>query len=471
MYTKIFCGLLLGSLLFFSVLSCKQTPTTGNDPTSVNDSSVVQSRIPTVDWAKNATIYEINIRQFSPEGTFKAVENQLTRLKELGVDILWFMPIHPISKENQRTLPGNPYAVEDYKAVNPDYGTLADFKALVKQAHDLGMHVIIDWVPNHTGRAHTWVKQHPDWYTQINGKMSPPIDEQGKVTDRPDVFDLNYKNPELRSAMMDAMKFWVRECDIDGYRCEVAGYVPDDFWSEVRPKLDSIKTVFMLAEWEDKPEHFTECFNMNYSWSTYQLMKLIAKGKRPASALDSLLAHNKERFPRGYYQMQFTQNHDENAWVGTPTELFGNGVDAFTVLAFTFDGMPLVYNGMESNLSKRLKFYEKDPIYWGNYSKTDFYKTLLTLKHRNQALWNGLAGGPLIKIPTEKDDKVYAFYRQQENDRVIVIVNLSPTPQTIRLNGDGFEGVYTEVFSRQPAELRNSLTFALKPWEYKVYTN
>jgi alpha-amylase len=210
---------------------------------------------------------------------------------------------------------------------------------------------------------------------------------------------------------------------------------------------------------------------MNYGWSSYQLMKLIAKGKRPASSLDSLLAHNKKRFPHGYYQMHFTQNHDENAWAGTATELFGNGADAFTVLSFTFDGMPLVYNGMESNLSKRLKFYEKDPIYWGNYSKTDFYKTLLTLKHRNRALWNGPAGGSLIKIPTEKDDKVYAFYRQQENDRVIVIVNLSPTPQTIRLNGDGFEGVYTEVFSRQPAELRNSLTFALKPWEYKVYTN
>ncbi|RRB07125.1 alpha-amylase family glycosyl hydrolase [Larkinella rosea] len=471
MYSTIFCTLVAGGLFCLSVLSCKQTPATSNEPTTASDSTAAQRAIPSVDWAKNATIYEVNVRQFSPEGTFKAVEQQLTRLKELGVDILWVMPIHPISKENQQTLPGNPYAVEDYKAVNPEYGTMADFKALVKQAHDLGMHVIIDWVPNHTGRAHTWVKQHPDWYTQINKKMSPPIDERGKVTDRPDVFDLNYKNPELRSAMIDAMQFWVRECDIDGYRCEVAGYVPDDFWAEVRPKLDSLKPVFMLAEWEENPEHFRECFNMNYGWSTYQLLKLIAKGKRPATAIDSLLAHNQKRFPHGYYQMQFTQNHDENAWAGTGPELFGNGTDAFTVLAYTFDGMPMMYNGMESNLSKRLKFYEKDPIYWGNYGKTDFYKTLLTLKHRNRALWNGLAGGRLIKIPTEKDDKVYAFFRQQENDRVVVIVNLSPTPQTIRLNGDGFEGVYTEVFSRQPTELRNSLTFALKPWEYKVYTN
>ncbi|GAB3339239.1 alpha-amylase family glycosyl hydrolase [Larkinella ripae] len=432
---------------------------------------MVQSTIPTIDWAKNATIYEVNLRQFSEEGTFRAVEQQLTRLKELGVDILWFMPIHPISKENMQGSLGNPYAVEDYKAVDSSYGTLADFKALVKQAHDLGMHVILDWVPNHTGRGHSWVKLHPDWYTKINGKLSPPIDDRGKVTERPDVVDLDYKNPQLRAAMIDAMQFWIRECDIDGYRCEVAGYVPDDFWTEARPKLDAIKPIFMLAEWEDKPAYFQECFNMNYGWSMHQLMKQIAKNKRPATAIDSLLEYNKKRFPPWYYQMHFVQTHDENAWTGTATELFGNGADAFTVLAFTFDGMPLLYNGMESNLNKRLKFFEKDPIYWGNYAKTDFFKTLLTLKHRNRALWNGRAGGPLIKIPTEKDDKVYAFYRQHENDQVVVIVNLSPTPQTIRLNGDGFEGVYTEIFTREPAELRNSLTFALKPWEYKVYTN
>ncbi|MGA0556687.1 alpha-amylase family glycosyl hydrolase [Larkinella sp. VNQ87] len=471
MYTKHLGSFFAGGFLLFSVLCCTKTPSSVNDPTGLADTTVVQPTIPTVDWAKNATIYEINVRQFSAEGTFKAVEQQLTRLRELGVDILWFMPIHPISKENVQGSLGNPYAIEDYKAVNPEYGTLADFKSLVKQAHDLGMHVIIDWVPNHTGRTHSWVKLHPDWYTKINGKMTAPINELGKVTDRPDVVELNYDKPELRAAMIDAMQFWVRECDIDGYRCEVAGYVPDDFWAELRPKLDTIKTVFMLAEWEDKPQHFRECFNMNYGWSMHQLLKLIAKGKRPATAIDSLLAHNQQRFPPWYYQMHFVQNHDENAWTGTGSELFGNGVDAFTVLLSTFDGMPLVYNGMESNLSKRLNYYEKDPIYWGNYGKTDFYKTLLTLKHRNRALWNGTAGGQLIKIPTEKDDKVYAFYRQQENDRVVVIVNLSPTPQTIRLNGDGFEGVYTEVFTREPTELRNSLTFALKPWEYKVYTN
>lgn len=471
MQTKIVYRLLAGTLLFFAVLSCKQTPTTGNDPTQTNDTTVARTRIPSPEWTRNATIYEVNVRQFSEEGTFKAVEQQLTRLREMGVDILWLMPIHPISKENLQGTAGNPYAVEDYKAVNPDYGTLADFKAFVKQAHDLGMHVILDWVPNHTGRGHSWVKLHPDWYTKINGKLSPPIDDQGRVTNRPDVVDLNYQNPELRAAMIDAMQFWVRECDVDGYRCEVAGFVPDDFWTQLRPKLDSIKPVFMLAEWEDKPEHFKECFNMNYGWSSYQLMQQIAKGKRPATALDSLLAHNQQRFPPWYYQMHFTQNHDENAWTGTGSELFGNGIEAFTVLAFTFDGMPLVYNGMESNLSKRLKFYEKDPIYWGNYAKAEFYKTLLTLKHRNRALWNGQAGGYLVKIPTEKDDKVYAFYRKQDNDQVVVIINLSPTPQTIRLNGDGFEGVFTEVFSREPAELRNSMTFALKPWEYKVYTN
>ncbi|WP_128543607.1 alpha-amylase family glycosyl hydrolase [Larkinella soli] len=471
MLLKQICGVMAGSLLLLSSFSCERTPRQGADLPVSTDTSFRQNYVPAPEWAQNASIYEVNVRQFSSEGTFKAIEAQLTRLREMGVDILWLMPIHPISNEKKRGTYGNPYAVADYKGIDPAYGTMGDFKALVKQAHDLGMHVIMDWVPNHTGLSHPWVKEHPDWYTKINGKKTPPINETGSITERPDVVELNYKNAGLRKAMIDAMEFWVRECDVDGYRCEVAGYVPNDFWGELRPHLDRIKPVFMLAEWEDDPEHFKKCFNMNYGFSLHHLMQQIAKGKAPATAIDSLLIRNHRRFPKWYFQMHFIQNHDQNAWVGTGAELFGNGVDAFTVLAFTLDGMPLVYNGMEANLSKRLKFYEKDPIYWGNYYKSDFYKTLLTLKHRNQALWNGLAGGTAIKIPTEKDDKVYAFFRQKENDRVIVIVNLSPTPQTVRLNGDGYEGIYTEVFSRQPAELRNSLTFALKPWEYKVYTN
>ncbi len=427
---------------------------------------------PAPDWAKNATIYEVNTRQFSPEGNFKAIEAQLPRLKELGVDIIWLMPIFPISGENKKGTLGSPYAVADYKAVNPAYGTMADFKSLVNRAHALGLHVILDWVPNHTGWDHVWTKQHPDWYTRVNGKMTAPVDPKtGKPTDWTDVVDLNYDNPEMRQGMIDAMQFWLRETDIDGYRCDVAGFIPNDFWAELRPELDKIKTVFMLAEWEDEPDQFRSCFNMNYGWSMHTMLKAIAQGARTADKLDSLRLANQKRFPPWHYQMLFTQNHDENTWNGTLNESFGPAADACFVLCSTLEGMPLVYNGMESNLNKRLPFFEKDSIDWGNYGKTDFYKALLTLKHRNTALWNGQAGGKLIKIPTDHDQQVYAFYRQRDSDRVVVIVNLSNQTLDFQLNGNGYEGMYTDVFMHEPVTLKPDMTVSLKPWEYRVLTN
>jgi len=423
------------------------------------------------EWAANATLYEINLRQFSPEGSIKAVESQLTRLKEMGVDVLWLMPIYPISQSRRKGTLGNPYAVSDYRSVNPEFGTLEDFKSLVRRAHTLGLKVILDWEANHTGWDHVWVKEHPDWYTRIKGRMVSPLDDNGEMTNWTDVADLDYENEAMRREMIRSMQFWGEECDIDGFRCDVASWVPDEFWAEVRPALDKIKPVFMLAESEDDPSHFRVCFNANYGWSTHNLMKATAKGKRPATALDSLLEANRKRFPAWYFQMHFTQNHEENSWVGAQQELFGNGSEAFAVLSCTFDGMPLVFNGMEANLSKRLKMYDKDPIYWGNYPKQDFYKTLLTLKHRNRALWNGQAGGPLVKISTGRDEQVYAFYRKKDGDMVTVVVNLSPQPQTIHLTGEGYEGMYTEIFTRQPVELRNATSLVLKPWEYRVYTN
>ncbi|WP_335695384.1 alpha-amylase family glycosyl hydrolase [Spirosoma montaniterrae] len=412
------------------------------------------------------------MRQFSPEGSFKAVEKQLPRLKEMGVDIIWLMPIYPISQKNKKGTLGSPYAIANYKAVNPAYGTLADFKSLVNRAHALGLRVVLDWVANHTGWDHVWVQQHPDWYTLVDGKMTTPLDPKtGKPTDWTDVADLNYANPNMRKGMIDAMQYWVKECDVDGYRCDVAGFVPNDFWAQLRPELDKIKTVFMLSEWEDEPDQFKSCFNMNYGWAMHHVMKDIAKGNAPISKIDSLRAANKSRFPKWYYQMLFTQNHDENTWNGTLAESFGPAADAFIVLSSTLEGMPLVYNGMESNLNKRLAFFEKDTIAWGTYPRANFFEALLTLKHRNHALWNGLDGGPVVKIPTDRDDKVYAFHRQRDTDAVAVLVNLSNQPQTVRLDGDGYEGKYTDVFSHQPAELKPNMIVTLRPWEYRVLTN
>lgn len=452
--------------------ACRTTSKDQTDAAATDTTEAGQHRPPAPDWARNATIYEVNTRQFSPEGNFRAVEAQLPRLKEMGVDIVWLMPIYPISQKNKKGSLGSPYAVADYKAVNPAYGTLADFKAFVKRAHALGLRVILDWAPNHTGWDHVWVTEHPDWYTRVKGKLSAPIDPKtGKPTDWTDVVGLNYNNPDLRRGMIDAMQYWVRECDIDGYRCDVAGFVPNDFWAELRPQLDKIKTVFMLSEWEDEPDQFKSCFNMNYGWSMHTMMKAVAKGARTADKLDSLRDANQKRFPQWYYQMMFTQNHDENTWNGTLAESFGAGADAFVVLSSTLEGMPLVYDGMESGLNKRLAFFEKDTIPWGNYGRMNFYKTLLTLKHRNRALWNGLAGGRAVKIPTNHDEAVYAFHRVKDQDRVVVVLNLSGQPQTVQLSGNGFDGAYTEIFSRQPVELKSEMTVSLKPWEYRVMTN
>lgn len=469
---------LLASALSLLLLSgaCRdqtQENQTENQVTTGDSTAIKNGQAsPAPDWAKNATIYEVNTRHFSPAGTFNAVTKQLPRLKELGVDIVWMMPIYPISQKNKKGTLGNPYAIADYKAVNPAYGTLDDFKALVQRAHGLGLKVVLDWVPNHTGWDHKWITEHPEYYTLVNGKMTTPIDPgTGKATDWTDVADLNYDNPDMRKAMIDAMSYWLRECDVDGFRCAVAGFVPNDFWKELRPALDKIKTVFMLSEWEADPEHFKNCFNMTYGWGMHTVMKAIAQGAKPATVIDSMITLNRQRLPAWYYQMIFTQSHDENASNGTLKESFKDGADAFIVLSSTLEGMPLVYNGMESNLNKRLSYFEKDSISWGTYAKTDFFKSLLTLKHRNQALWNGQAGGKAVKIPTADDANVYAFYRQKDNDRVSVILNLSSQTITTRLEGAGYEGTFMEIFTRTSSELKPGMSVTLKPWEYRVYTN
>ncbi|GAB3700816.1 alpha-amylase family glycosyl hydrolase [Spirosoma flavus] len=455
--------------LLFLTAACRHKEKTKPDVSSADSATVAP---PAPEWAKSATIYEVNPRQFSPQGTFKAIETQLPRLKELGIDIIWLMPIYPVSQQNKQGTLGNPYAVADYKTVNPDFGTLVDLKSLVNRAHALGLRVILDWVPSHTGWDHTWVKEHPDWYLKVNGKMIAPIDPRtGKPAKQNDVVALDYKNPALRKGMIEAMQYWVKECDVDGYRCSIAGLVPNDFWASLRPELDKIKTVFMLSEWEDDPNQLKSCFNMNYGWSMHNMLKAVAKGARTADKIDSLREANQERFPAWYYQMMFTQNHDENTNNGTLAELFGPAADAIIVLSSTLEGMPLVYNGMESNLTKRLAVFEKDTIVWGNYAKSNFFKTLLTLKHRNKALWNGLDGGPVTKINTDHDNKLYAFYRQRDNDKVVVMINLSNQPMTGHLLGDSYSGMYTDVFSHEGVELRSEMTVTLKPWEYRVLTN
>ena len=374
------------------------------------------------EWSKNASIYEVNIRQYTPEGTFNAFKEDLPRLKKMGVDILWLMPIHPIGEENRKGSLGSYYAVQDYKAVNPEFGTEQDFKALVTEAHDLGMKVIIDWVANHTAWDNVWTT-NKEWYTLTeDGEFIPPVEDWS------DVIDLNYNNADMRAAMIDALTYWVREFDIDGYRCDVAGMVPVDFWIEAHAQMDEIKDVFMLAE-DGEPELVKEAFDMNYAWEYAHVIREIAKQEMTFADLDSLLDRDAARFPEYAYRMFFTTNHDENSWNGTDTEMYGDNFENFAVLSATINGMPLIYNGQESVLDKQLSFFEKDEVEWKEFAYEDFYTMLLRLKEENKALWNGEFGGKLERHSSPEG--TYTYSRIKDENEVIVAINTTDNAQEI----------------------------------------
>ena len=433
----------------------------------------------TPDWVKSSNIYEVNIQQYSPAGDFKGFAAHLPRLKDLGVDILWLMPIYPVCETNRKSHEGatskcigSGYAAYDFKAVNPDFGTLEEFKVLVNEIHSLDMKVVLDFVPDHTGWDSLWMKEHPEYFVKVEGEFTVPIDPaNGVKTDWDDVAMLDYSNPELRAAVIDAHEYWMNECGIDGYREDVAGFVPTDFWAELRVALNKIRPVFMLAEWEAIPEQLAVCFEANYGWHFHSEMKAIAKGEKSADSIDAYLAMDKAKNPAKGWHMHFTQNHDENTWNGTIKESFGAADDLFTVFAHTFDGMGLVYSGQEASLDKRLLFFNKDEIDWTGASKADFFKKLLGLKHRNQAIWNGLAGGQLQKIVTNEDSKVYAFMREKNGDKVVGVFNMSAEPLTVTLEGNIYVGDYQNVFDGTATELKADTTLVLKGWEYLVLSN
>ncbi|OFY11483.1 MAG: hypothetical protein A2X11_05335 [Bacteroidetes bacterium GWE2_42_24] len=425
--------------------------------------SLPTTPLKTPEWVKNANIYEVNIRQYTPEGTFTALIPHLGRLKEMGVDILWLMPVHPIGEVNRKGSLGSYYSVKDYLTVNPEYGNMDRFKELVTVAHDYGMYVIIDWVANHTAWDNPLLTQHPDWYTRDSlGKIVSPFDWS-------DVADLNYEVPAVNDYMVEALKFWVKNTNIDGFRCDVAGMVPTRFWNRARLALDSIKPVFLLAEAEE-PALQDSAFEMGYAWSTHNVMNKIVQGKLTANSLDSIIDSNARRFPDYAFLMQFTSNHDENSWNGTEQERLGEAAKVMAVITATIPGMPLIYSGQESAFNHRLLFFEKDPIEWGDYPLKDFYRSILTLKHNNPALANGIWGGAYTRIATSNDSEVLAFMREKEANRVIVLANLSANKVTINLTSKDANGDYTDYISGVPYTIDTNTRISLGPWEYKIYT-
>lgn len=464
-YSRFF--LFLTCSIFFAALfgACKSSQKTSDMGNGRKLSADNFSTVLAPQWSKGLAMYEVNTRQFSEAGTFAAVEAQLPRLKAMGIGIVWFMPITPIGEKERKGTMGSYYAVKDYKAVGKEYGTIDDFKHLVKRAHDLGMYVIIDWVANHSAADNIWASEHKDYYTRNEaGQMQPP------VADWSDVLDLNYDNKAMRSDMITAMEFWVKTCDIDGFRCDVAEMVPNDFWKEAIIAVNKTKKdLFWLAEGEN-PELHKAGFHATYGWEMHHLLKDIAQGQKTVADLDAYFSKNQTKYAANDYRLYFTTNHDENSWNGTEREKFGDGAKAmFAVCATAPVGMPLIYTGQEAGLDKRIKFFEKDAVQWGGYSEKDFFTKLLQLKQKNKALWNGNYGGTYERIQTGKDSEVLAFLRKNDKNRVLFVANLSNKPQKIVLNGKVFAGNYNDVFSGKPRSFRGSEHLELKAWEYHVW--
>lgn len=465
-------------ILLASAVACQNAPQqeVNNEAEVIKvQEEVAVSRHP--EWVKNANIYEVNIRQYTPEGTITAFEAHLPRLKEMGVDILWFMPIQPIGVKNRKIEDGADrgsfYSISDYTAVNPNYGTVEDFKRVVEKAHEMGMHVILDWVANHTAFDHHWVEEHPEFYT-ANAEGELPIvalDNDGNPTDWTDVADLNYENEGLHDAMFEEMAWWITECNIDGFRCDVAGFVPNEFWNKTRPRLEEVKPVFMLAEWED-PAHM-EAFNMNYGWEFHHILNEVAQGKQGRTEIMDYLQKNSENYSDDDIRMYFTTNHDENSWNGTVFERMGDQHLNMYVLAATLPGMPLMYSGQEAGLSHRLSFFGKDQIDWSEIKYGDFYTKMLKLKHENKALWNGLWGGEL-EILDAGDDNVLAYKRIKGENEVVVFINLSnEDSKEINMESLDIEGEYEIILANLPADWEVTMNpsdgLSLAPATHAIY--
>ncbi len=421
-------------------------------------------RIAHPEWSRSATIYQLNTRQFTDEGTFAAAEAQLPRLRDLGVDIVWIMPIHPIGEVNRKGSLGSPYAVRDYFGVNPDLGTLADFTRLVSSAHDLGMYVILDWVANHSAWDNPLVDEHAEWYIRDwKGDFCPT-----PWWDWDDIIDFDYDQPALREYMTRAMKHWVLAADVDGFRCDVAGLVPTDFWDNVRAELDAIKPVFMLAESESKDLH-SAAFDMAYGWAWNDTLQRICSGSLDCAALEGYYAWNAKHWPPGAMRMLFVTNHDKNAWDGTEFEQFGDGLEAAIVLSVVSEGMPLIHNGQEAGYDKRLDFFERDPIHWREHPFGALYRRLFALKHANTALWNAPWGAPMIRVPNSDKAKLLSFVRRNETDKVFAVFNLSPDHTAATFQESLYHGSYTDFVTGEPTELGAGVSLAMAPWSYRVF--
>ena len=469
---RLIVAIFVSGLILIS-LSCGAV-TQANTPSERVGSGDAEDVLVHPVWSKNATIYEVNLRQHTAEGTLNAFQKDLPRLKALGVDILWLMPVFPIGEVNRMggenkscylaelgsSSLGSPYSIKDYTDINPDLGTLADFVEMVDEAHLLGMKVILDWVANHSAFDCEWTETHRGFYLMDNsGNLQPPTG-----TDLWDVTQLDWENGVqngLYNGMANAMEFWVTEADIDGFRCDHAEKIPVAFWDIARRRLEALKPeIFMLAA-ADVPAHHNRAFDMSYAEHYHHLTNEIAQGREDASVLREYLTEEAKKFQTDAYRMGFATNHDENSWNGPISERYGEAGDAMVILSGMLLDMPLIYSGQESGLDKRLRFYEKDTVEWGEYAKADFYRSINVLHHEEQALWNGDYGGAPELLACKSPEKIFAFTKRKEQSQVVVAVNLSADSVPLSINMP--EGEFVAVMRKNI-----DANGVVSPWGYIV---
>jgi glycosidase len=415
------------------------------------------------DWIAHTNIYEVNIRQYSAAGSFKAFAESLPRLKDMGVEVLWIMPIHPIGKINRKGSLGSYYSIADFKGVNPEFGTPADFKKLVDLAHDLDMKVIMDWVANHAAWDNVWTKSHPEYFVR---------DEEGNFKapyDWTDVIQIDHSNAGEQDAMIDAMQYWVTEFDIDGFRADLAHLTPLTFWKKARTAIEPLKpNLFWLAESEEIDYH--EVFDATFTWEWMHTTENYYKAKTGFNSLYDVLAKYNTSFPEQAHRMYFTSNHDENTWNGTGFEKYGDMLKCLSVFSCTWNGIPMIYSGEEMLNTKRLAFFEKDNIEWnGEYQLHDLYKTLLTLRKNNPALRSADEAVTTFHILTEGGKNIMAYLRKNDLYEVLVFLNLSKEPAAFTIKDLLINNVYTNVFTGLENHLNTGSFIKMQPWDYLVF--
>jgi alpha-amylase len=448
-------------------------------------STAIEKFSPAVE--ENSVIYEVNIRQYSPEGTFNAFTKDIPQLKELGVKIIWVMPIFPISQTKRKATGGDDskfasempaaeqhkylgsyYAVSDFKKVNPEFGTIEDFRNLVKTAHENGIYVILDWVPNHTGWDHVWIKNHPEYYTQnAKGEIIDPVNpETGKSWGWTDVADLNYDNQNLRAEMTADMMHWIKNEEIDGFRCDVAGNVPLDFWQQAIPQLRKQKSIFMLAEAWEPALLKNNLFDMAYGWDGHHTMNKIAQGKETVKQFDAYIEKINKDYEANDILMNFVDNHDENSWNGTIKSRLGEAEAAMTALSYLMPGMPLVYSGNEYGLEHSLKFFEKDSIPKTKGKQWELRTKLGKIKNEIDALHGGKSKAAYKKI-SASNENVLAFERTKNGKRVIYLANLSAKPVSVSVP---ITGQYKDLMNEKMMDLNTKQVLSMLPWQYYILT-